>query len=193
MIQVMWLLVIITQATSEGSNYPAHQHSLYIKGENWQKLLQQLYANHMHILISWRKHTQSFKSVRGVALTTNTHCLYIQGEKWLSLQCLKSDKNWSNNYVQSTCTSSYHEENTCKVSKQLVQNCKRSCAHNKYPLSIYSGWKWLSWQCRKSDKIYPTTMSNPPAHPHTMRKTHAKFQNNGCKTVRGVALTRYPC
>ena len=42
-------------------------------------------------------------------------------------------------------------------------------------------------------KIDPTIMSNPHAHPHTMRKTHAKFQNNGCKTVRGVALTRYPC
>ena len=158
--------------------------------------MQQLYANHMHILISWRKHTQSFRSVRGVALTTNTHCLYIQGEKWLCLQCLKSnkndptimcnphahphtmkkthtkfqnnwyktvrevalttsthclyiqgekwlssqcrksDKNWSNNYVQSTCTSSYHEENTCKVWKQFVQNCKRSCAHKRYPLSI---------------------------------------------------------
>ena len=119
--------------------YGMCSHSLYIKGENWQKLMQQLYANHMHILISRRKHTQSFKSVRGVALRTNTHCLYIQGEKWLSLQCLKSDKNWSNNYVQSTCTVSYHEENTCKVSKQLVQNCKRSCVHNKYPLSIYSG------------------------------------------------------
>ena len=42
-------------------------------------------------------------------------------------------------------------------------------------------------------KIDPTIMSNLHAHPHTMRKTHAKFQNNGCKTVRGVALTRYPC
>ena len=45
----------------------------------------------------------------------------------------------------------------------------------------------------KMTKIDPTIMSNPYAHPHTMRKTHAKFQNNGCKTVRGVALTRYPC
>ena len=176
--------------------YGMCSHSLYKRGENWQKLMQQLYANHMHILISWRKHTQSFKSVREVALTTNTHCLYIQGEKWLSLQCLKSDKtdptimcnphahphtmkkthakfqnnwyktvrgvalttsthclyiqgekwlssqcrksnqNWSNNYIQSICTSSYHKKNTCKVWKQLVQNCKRSCAHKTYPLSI---------------------------------------------------------
>ena len=129
--------------------YGMCSHSLYIKGENWQKLMQQLYANHMHILISWRQHTQSFKSVRGVALTANTHCLYIQGEKWLSLQCLKSDKNYSNKYVQSTCTSSYHKENTSKVSKQLVQNCKRSCAHNKYPLSIYSGWKMTKFTMPK--------------------------------------------
>ena len=27
-------------------------------------------------------------------------------------------------------------ENTCKVSKQLVQNCKRTWAHKRYPLSI---------------------------------------------------------
>ena len=36
-------------------------------------------------------------------------------------------------------------------------------------------------------------MSDPHAYPHTMKKTHAKFQNNWCKTVRVVALTRYPC
>ena len=79
------------------------------------------------------------KTVRGVALTRDTLCLYNQGEKWLSSQCRKSDKNWSNNYVQSTCTSSYHEENTCKVSKQWVQNCKRSCAH-KIPMLTVDGW-----------------------------------------------------
>ena len=42
----------------------------------------------------------------------------------------------------------------------------------------------------KVTKIDPTIMSIPHAHPHTMRKTHAKFQNNWYKTVRGVALTR---
>ena len=80
-----------------------------------------------------------YKTVRGVALTRDTLCLYNQGEKWLSSQCRKSDKNWPNNYVQSTCTSSYHEENTCKVSKQWVQNCKRSCAH-KIPMLNVDGW-----------------------------------------------------
>ena len=80
-----------------------------------------------------------YKTVRGVALTRDTLCLYNQGDKWLSSQCRKSDKNWSNNYVQSICTSSYHEENTCKVSKQWVQNCKRGCAH-KIPMLNVDGW-----------------------------------------------------
>ena len=35
----------------------------------------------------------------------------------------------------------------------------------------------------KVTKINPIIMSNPHAHPHTMRKTHAKFQNNWYKTV----------
>ena len=80
-----------------------------------------------------------YKTVRGVVLTRDTLCLYNQAEKRLSSQCRKSDKNWSNNYIQSTCTSSYHEEYTCKVSKQWVQNCKRSCAH-KIPMLNVDGW-----------------------------------------------------
>ena len=74
-------------------------------------------------------HNNPHKTVRGVVLTRGTNCLYIKSEKWLSSQCGKSDKKWSNNYIQTTCTSSYHEENTCKVWKWSVQNCKRSCAH----------------------------------------------------------------
>ena len=35
-----------------------------------------------------------------------------------------------------------------------------------------------------------TIISKPHAHPHTMKKMHAKFHNNSYKTVRGVALTR---
>ena len=35
-----------------------------------------------------------------------------------------------------------------------------------------------------------TIIPKPHAHPHTKKKTHAKFQNNQYKTVRGVALTR---
>ena len=54
-------------------------------------------------------------------------------------------KKWSDNYIQTWCTSSYHE-NTC-VSKQTVQNCKGSYPHKRYPLSIYWGWKMTSFFC----------------------------------------------
>ena len=57
----------------------------------------------------------------------------------------------------------------------------------------------------KIDKNYPTIISNksqkglpletkntqnPYAYLHTMKKTHAKFQNDRYKTVRRVAFTR---
>ena len=101
-------------------------------------------------------------------------------------------KRWqkcSNNYIQTTC--SYHEENICKVSKRSVQNCKRSCAHKRYPLSIYWGWKITKFHnVKKVTKNVQTIILKSHAHLHTMKKTHAKFQNNQYKTVRGVALTR---
>ena len=37
-----------------------------------------------------------------------------------------------------------------------------------------------------------TIISETYEHPHTMKKTHAKFQNDWYKTVRGAALTRHP-
>ena len=43
---------------------------------------------------------------------------------------------------------------------------------------------------KKKKKKKSTITSKPHAHPHTMKKMHAKFHNNGCITVRGVALTR---
>ena len=42
----------------------------------------------------------------------------------------------------------------------------------------------------KSKKNNLTISSKSHAHPHTMKKMHAKFHNNQYKTVRGVALTR---
>ena len=35
-----------------------------------------------------------------------------------------------------------------------------------------------------------TIILKPHAHPHTIKKTLAKFQSNQYKTVRGAALTR---
>ena len=117
-------------------------YCLYIKGENclssqggksdknYLTIISKPHA-HPHTMRKTYAKFQNgpYKTVRGVALTRGTHCLYIEGEKWLSSQCGRSDKKCSNNYAQTTCTSSYHEENTCKVSKWSVQNCKRSCAH----------------------------------------------------------------
>ena len=48
--------------------------------------------------------------------------------------------------------------------------------------------KFTMW--KKSDKNDLTIISKPHAHPHTMKKSYAKFQNDRYKTVRGVALTR---
>ena len=52
--------------------------------------------------------------------------------------------------------------------------------------------KWKnSSHCEKGDKNDLTLISKTYARPHTMRKkTHAKFQNNWYKTVRGNALIR---
>ena len=52
------------------------------------------------------------------------------------------------------------------------------------------GKKWLNSQCGKGTKNVLTIIPKPHAHPHTMKKTFAKFQNDQYKTVRGVALTR---
>ena len=41
----------------------------------------------------------------------------------------------------------------------------------------------------KVTKNVLTIIPKSNAYPHTMKKTHAKFQNNQYKTVRGVALT----
>ena len=44
----------------------------------------------------------------------------------------------------------------------------------------------------KVTKSNLTIISEPRSHLHTMTKTHAKFQNDRYKIVRGVALTRHP-
>ena len=52
--------------------------------------------------------------------------------------------------------------------------------------------KFTMW--KKVTKNVLTIIPEPHAHPHTMKNTYAKFQNDQYKTVRGVALTRgTPC
>ena len=50
-------------------------------------------------------------------------------------------------------------------------------------MAKFTMWKKVK---KKNDLIIT---SKPHVHPHTMKKTHAKFHNNQHKTVRG-ALTR---
>ena len=110
---------------------------------------------------------------------------------WTS-HCRKSDKKWPKNYIQITCTSSYYEENTCKVSEWSVQNCKRSRAKKRYmyPLSVYWSRKMTKLTMWKSNKKWSNNYIQPQTHPHTMKNTHTKFQNHQYKTVGGVMLTR---
>ena len=51
------------------------------------------------------------------------------------------------------------------------------------------GEKWPSSQYRKKWQNDLTIISKPHADSHTMKKPHAKFQNDRYTTVRGIALT----
>ena len=47
-------------------------------------------------------------------------------------------------------------------------------------------------EIREVDIAGIACISKPHAHPHSMMKTPAKFQDDRYKTVRGAALTRHP-
>ena len=79
-----------------------------------------------------------------------------------------------------------HVQKFIKIGVKLYEEL---CSRGTHCLYI-EGQKRLSSQCGKSDKNDLTITSKSHAHPHTTKKTHAKFQNNWYKTVRGVALTR---
>ena len=51
--------------------------------------------------------------------------------------------------------------------------------------------KFTMW--KKVTKNVLTIIPKPHAHPHTVKKTYAKFQNNQYKTVSGIALTSIDC
>ena len=68
---------------------------------------------------------------------------------------------------------------------------EKSCSRSTHCLYIEDE-EGLSSQCGKSEKKSLIIITKPYAHPHTMKKTHAKFQNDRYKTVRGVGLTRHP-
>ena len=109
-----------------------------------------------------------------------------------------------------TCTSSDYGENIVQSSKKISiklyeELCSRGthCLYiegeKKISIKLYEelcsrgnhclyieGEKWLSSQCGKKNL---TITSKLHAHPHTMKKMHAKVNNNQYKTVRGAVLT----
>ena len=105
-------------------------------------------------------HNNRYKTVRGVALTGGTNYLYITGEKWLSYngwkwlssQSGKSDKKWSNKYIQTTCTSSYHEENPAKFQNDRYKTVRGVALTRGTPCLYIEGEKWLSSQCGSDKK-----------------------------------------
>ena len=89
--------------------------------KKWWKLMQGLYQKHMDIQTMAKTCAKLQKDwYKGICMRSCAHkvpTVYIlRMEKDLSSQCGKSDKEWSNSYIQTTCISSYHGENTCKVS-----------------------------------------------------------------------------
>ena len=71
----------------------------------------------------------------------------------------------------------------------LVQNCKRR-SQEVPTVFIYRVKNDQVHNVENVTKNNLTIISKPHAHPHTMKKTYLKFQNDRYKTVRGDVLTR---
>ena len=81
-------------------------------------------------------------------------------EKWLSSKCEKSDKNSLRIKAKAHAHLRTLAKNTCKVSKESVRNCRRSCAHKIHRVKMLEiSWaeEWLSSN-REKDKIYLRTV-----------------------------------
>ena len=74
-----------------------------------------------------------------------------------------------------------------KIGIKLFEELRSQGTHCPYTLRSKNDYK-----VEKVTKNNLTIISKPYAHPHTMKKTPAKFQKYRYKTVRGVALTRHP-
>ena len=76
-------------------------------------------------------------------------------------------------------TSSYYDENTCKVSKRSVQNCMKSCAH-KTPRVNVDGWT-----NRRTNEWTETCMPKSPMLKQVRQKwTQWNLQNDMCLQLR---------
>ena len=131
-----------------------------------------------------------YKIVWGVALTRyllSQHLYRIWGQKMTKFP---KWKNWQQ-IMQWLYPNHMH---IFRPWRKHVQSFKKIGIKLYEELSIHVHWgrkmtkftNWKKWQKNL------TIISKPHAHPHTMRKTPSKFQKDWYKTVREVALTRYP-
>ena len=130
----------------------------FTKRKKWQKLIQGLYPNHMHISRPWRKHVQSFKKI-SIKLyeelcSQGTHYrnIFIESEvrKWQSSQSGKSNKNYCN-IISKPCAHLQTMEKTCAKFQKDWYKIVWGVALTRYPLSIHWGrkmtmfTKWKKW------------------------------------------------
>ena len=83
----------------------------------------------------------------------DTHCLIFArswAKQWLSSNCEKSN----NTYLRVTAKPLQTLTKPPAVSKGSDQNCRRSCVHTRYPMSICFGRSWANitkFKMRKSE------------------------------------------
>ena len=110
--------------------------------------------------------------------------------KWQSSERTKKwQKVWQGLYEKHVHIFRLWRKHVQSSKKISIKVYKKLCSRDTHCLYI-EGEKWLKFTMWKKWKNNLTITSKSHAHPHTMKKTHAKFHNNRYKTVRGVALTR---
>ena len=145
----------------------------------------------MHFCRTGRKHVQSFKKT-GLQLyeklqSQGTHCLYMRSE---NDKVQKVTKIWQGLYEKRMHIFRLwrkHVQSSKKISIKLYEELCSRGTHCPYILRVKND---KVHKVEKSKKNNLTITSKSHAHPHTMKKSQAKFHNNRYKTVRGVALTR---
>ena len=134
----------------------------FTKWKKWQKLIQGLYPNHMHISRPWRKHVQSFKKIsiklyeELCSQGTHYHNIFIESEvrKWQSLQVEKVTKI-NARIISKPYAYLQTMEKTCAKFQKDWYKIVWGVALTKYPVSLHWGRKMTthaSSQSGKSDK-----------------------------------------
>ena len=101
--------------------------------------------------------------------------------------------------VKISSTSTDHDKRTCKISNWLVENCRRSCAHNvhvptEYTFIVFKPPKMVRFKSKKKVskiKYNLSIMQKSHEYLQTMTKELAKFQIDRYTYVWGAAHTKY--